>query len=190
MKKLISNLIFIIYLIIAIFVTVCLLSYNDYKVTEFGETSLIIVSDKKMQPDYNKGDLVIVEKSDEIEAGEKAFYYDTYNQQIKVKLGTIEGIEKVSESEINYIIDDGEHKISSEYVIGPSSTASVMQNAGTILGILESKWGFLFLIVLPALLAFVNQAMVVASGIKEAKEEAREEAKKETKEAEKNEQSK
>lgn len=190
MKKLISNLIFIIYLIIAIFVTVCLLSYNDYKVTEFGENSLIIVSDKKMQPDYNKGDLVIVEKSDEIEAGEKAFYYDTYNQQIKVKLGTIEGIEKVSESEINYIIDDGEHKISSEYVIGSSSTASVMQNAGTILGILESKWGFLFLIVLPALLAFVNQAMVVASGIKEAKEEAREEAKKETKEAEKNEQSK
>ena len=90
----------------------------------------------------------------------------------------------------NNTIDDGEHKISSEYVIGPSSTASVMQNAGTILGILESKWGFLFLIVLPALLAFVNQAMVVASGIKEAKEEAREEAKKETKEAEKNEQSK
>ena len=61
MKKVISNLIFIIYLIIAIFVTVCLLSYNDYKVTEFGDTSLIIVSDKKMQPDYNKGDLVIDE---------------------------------------------------------------------------------------------------------------------------------
>lgn len=186
MKKLISNIIFVFYLVVAIFVTVCLLSYNDYKVTEFGETSLVIVSDKKMQPDYNKGDLVIIEKSDEIEAGDKAFYYDTYNQQIKVKLGTIEDVEKVSESEINYIIDGGEHKISSEYVIGPVSTASVMQNAGTILGILESKWGFLFLIVLPALLAFVNQAMVVASGIKEAKEEA----KKESKEMEKNEQAK
>ncbi len=186
MKKVISNLIFIIYLIIAIFVTVCLLSYNDYKVTEFGDTSLIIVSDKKMQPDYNKGDLVIVEKSDEIKAGDKAFYYDTYNQQIKVKLGTIEDIEEVSESQINYMIDDGEHKISSEYVIGLASEASVMPNVGTILGIVESKWGFLFLIVLPALLAFVNQAMVVAAGIKEARKEVREE----TKEKEKNEQSK
>lgn len=186
MKKVISNLIFIIYLIIAIFVTVCLLSYNDYKVTEFGETSLVIVSDKKMQPDYNKGDLVIVEKLDEIEAGEKVLYYDTYNQQIKVKIATIEEVEEVSESQINYTIDDGEHKISSEYVLGPVSTASVMPNVGTILGIVESKWGFLFLIVLPALLAFVNQAMVVAAGIREAKKEAREEAK----EKEKNEQSK
>ena len=62
MKKVISNLIFIIYLIIAILITVCLLSYNDYKITEFGNTSLIIISDKKMQPDFNKGDLVIVEK--------------------------------------------------------------------------------------------------------------------------------
>lgn len=182
MKKVISNLIFIIYLIIAIFVTVCLLSYNDYKVTEFGDTSLIIVSDKKMQPDYNKGDLVIVEKSDEIKAGDKAFYYDTYNQKIKVTLGTIQDVEEVSESQINYIVDDGEHKISSEYVIGPASEATVMPNVGTILRIVESKWGFLFLIVLPALLAFVNQAMVVASGIKEARLEA--------KEIEKNEQSK
>ena len=89
MKKVISNLIFIIYLIIAILITVCLLSYNDYKITEFGKTSLIIISDKKMQPDFNKGDLVIVEKSeDDIKAGEKAFYYDTYTKQIKVKLGT------------------------------------------------------------------------------------------------------
>lgn len=190
MKKVISNIIFIFYLVVAIFVTVCLLSYNDYKITDFGETSLIIVSDKKMQPDYNKGDLIIVAESDEMEVGEKVFYYDTYSQQIKVKLGTIEGVEKISETQINYIVDDGEHKISSEYVIGPESEASVMPNVGTILGILESKWGFLFLIVLPALLAFVNQAMVVASGIKEAKQEAKKEPKKESKEIENNEQSK
>ena len=170
MKKLILNTIFIIYLIVAIFVTVCLLSYNEYKVTQFGETSLVIISDKKMQPDYNKGDLIILEKSDDIKAGDKAFYYDTYNQKIRIKLGTIEDVEKISEDKINYIIDDGQHKISNEFVIGPVATATVMPNIGTILSILESKWGFLFLIVLPALLAFVNQAMVVASGIKEAKE--------------------
>ena len=184
MKKVISNLIFIIYLIIAILITVCLLSYNDYKITEFGKTSLIIISDKKMQPDFNKGDLVIVEKSaDDIKAGEKAFYYDTYTKQIKVKLGTIEDVNKESESQITYVVDDGEHMISSEYVIGSAETAKVMPKVGTILKIVESKWGFLFLIVFPALLAFVNQAMVVASGIKEAKKEA----KKEAEEIEKNE---
>ena len=182
MKKIISNVVFIVYLVIAIFLTVCLLSYNDYKVTEFGDKSLVIVSDKKMEPDFNKGDLVIVEKSDDIKAGDKVFYYDTYNQKIKVKLGEIAEVEKVSEAQTNYVLDDGEHKISSEYVIGPSSEASTIKKMGTVLGIVESKWGFLFLIVFPALLAFVNQAMVVISGIKEAKQEAQtEKNKKKTK---------
>lgn len=175
MKKVISNTIFIIYLVIAILLTVCLLSYNDYKITEFGDTSLIIVTDKKMEPDYNKGDLVIVQKSDEIEVGEKVFYYDTYSQKIKVKLGTIEDVQKIDGVDSAYVVDDGEHKIASEYVIGPSSETSVVPKLGTVLKIVESKWGFLFLIVFPALLAFVNQAMVVAGGIKEAKKEAKNE---------------
>ena len=36
MKRVIGNIIFVIYAIIAIFVTVCLLSFNQYKVSEFG----------------------------------------------------------------------------------------------------------------------------------------------------------
>ena len=84
---------------------------------------------------------------------------------------------------IKYLIDDGEYEISDEYVIGPTSTATVMPNVGTVLGIIESRWGFLFLIVLPALIAFVNQIMVVATGIKQAKKEIKEETKEDKKEA-------
>ena len=62
MKKIISNGLFIIYVAIAIFVTVCLLSYNEFKVTEFGDYSLVIISDEGLEPDFNKGDLVIVNK--------------------------------------------------------------------------------------------------------------------------------
>lgn len=174
MKKVFSNIVFVIYLIIAVFTTICLLSYNDYKITEFGDYSLIIITDKKKQPDYNKGDLVIVEKSDEIEAGDRAFYYDTYSREIKVELGEMEKVEKTSD-DIYYTIDDGEHRISYEYVIGPEENATVIPKVGTILKIIESKWGFLFLIVFPALLAFVNQGFVVVSGIKEAKEEKEDE---------------
>ena len=42
---------------------------------------------------------------------------------------------------------------------------------GTVLSVLESKWGFLFLIVLPALLAFFYQITVVVSDIKNSKED-------------------
>ena len=73
-------------------------------------------------------------------------------------------------SDVIYSIDNGNAKISSKFLIGEVSNAKYMKNVGTVLGIFESKWGFLFLIVLPALLAFVNQIIVVISGIKEAKE--------------------
>ena len=46
MKKIIGNIIFIIYAIIAVFVTICLLSYNEFKVTEFGETSLVLIDNE------------------------------------------------------------------------------------------------------------------------------------------------
>ena len=43
MKKKFLSFIFIIYVIIAIFVTICLLSYNRFKITEFGDKSLLII---------------------------------------------------------------------------------------------------------------------------------------------------
>lgn len=174
MKKTLSNILFSVYIVVAIFVTVTLLSYNEFKVTEFGNYSLIIISDSGLAPDFNKGDLVIVNKKDPILTGRKAFFYDTYNEQIEVKLGVIEEAEKVTTSETTYTLE-GERKISGQYILGPANTAEILPKVGMILGILQSKWGFLFLIVLPALLAFVNQIGVVYSGIKQAKKEAKEE---------------
>ena len=178
MKKTLSNILFSIYIVVAIFVTVTLLSYNEFRVTEFGSYSLIIISNNELAPEFNKGDLVIVNKDDKVLAGRKAFFYDTYNEKIEVRLGLIEGAEKVTSNETTYTLE-GERKISGQYVLGPANTAQIMPKVGTILGILQSKWGFLFLIVLPALLAFVNQIGVVYSGIKQAKKE--EKAEKEAK---------
>ena len=169
MKKVISNVIFVIYVVIAIFVTVCLLSYNEFKVTEFGDNSLVIITDDELSPEYEKGDLVIVTKSKLIPVGEKAFFYDTYNRKIEIKLGEIVEAQRVSSSEVTYELE-GKHKISSEYVLGPSSTTSKIPKVGTILSILESKWGFLFIIVLPALLAFIYQISVVISELRKSKE--------------------
>ncbi len=166
MKKIISNTIFTLYIIIAVFVTICLLSYNDYKVSVFGDTSFIIVSDNKLEPVFNKGDLVIIGNDEEIEVNDQVLYYNTYNEQIKVRLGTVTDVKKEA-SETDYSIDGVDY--SSKLIIGKVSNAKFMKNAGTVLGIFESKWGFLFLIVLPALLAFVNQIIVVISGIKETK---------------------
>lgn len=170
MKKTITNIIFIIYVVIAVFVTICLLSYNQFKVTEFGDYSLVIVTDDEMAPDFNKGDLIIVDKSQEVLPGDKAFFYDTYNRQIEIRLGEVNDLERVTETESTYTFD-GDHKVSSEYVLGGENTASVIPVAGTILSVLESKWGFLFLIVLPVLLMFFHQITVVIADLKNSKDD-------------------
>mgnify|MGYP004613787437 CR=1 FL=1 len=170
MKKLILNILVIIYIVIAIFLTILLLSYNEFKVTEIGGNSLIIIKDNDLAPDYNKGDLVIVNSEDSVKVGQKVFYYETVDSKLKIKQGEIEDSEQVTSKDVAYTLD-GEKKIAGKYLIGTTESAKVIKNAGTVLGILESKWGFLFIIVLPALLLVINQIGVVFNGIKEAKKE-------------------
>ena len=170
MKKGLRNIIFSIYIVIAVFTTVCLLSFNNFRVSEFGNNSLVIIDDNKLEPEFNKGDLVIVNKKDAIVDGEKVFFYTTEDREIQIKLGEVTKSERVTKTETTYTIGEN-HKISSEYVLGSAKTASIIPKVGTVLGILESKWGFLFLIVMPTLIAFLYQITVVFSEIKETDKE-------------------
>ena len=169
-KKVLGNILLVIYAIIAVFTTICLLSYNDFKVTEFGDNSFVLITNDEYTPDFNSGDLVIVNSGDKININDKAFFYNTYDRNIEVKLGNIEGKEEANERQTTYTVEGG-HRVSGEYVLGPAKTATVIGEVGTVLAVLESKWGFLFLIVFPALLAFIYQITTVASEIKEGKQD-------------------
>lgn len=168
MKRIIGNIIFIIYAIIAVFVTICLLSFNEFKVTEFGDSSWVIIDNNELEPNYNKGDLVIVNKEDRIREGDTIFFYNTSTDKVEVTLAEVTKVEKVSNSEYTYNLE-GDYTISSEYVLGNAESTTVISKIGTVLGVLESKWGFLILIVFPSLLAFIYEITVVFSEIREGK---------------------
>lgn len=168
MKKAISNFLFILYAVIAIFVTVCLLSFNEFKVTEFGTKTLILVTDEGLEPRFKKGDLVIVDKKNDILTNRKAFFYNSGDMKIDIKMGTVEAIEKVTPTETTYTFE-GSLRKSSQYMIGSAEGAEVIPAVGGILAVLESKWGFLFLIVMPSLLAFIYQISVVIQELKDSK---------------------
>lgn len=170
MGKKISNFLFIIYVAIAIFVTICLLSYNQFKVTEFGNKSLLLITDDGLSPDFKKGDLVILDKSSKIITGKKAFFYMITDRKVEVKLGTVDKLKTVTDTETTYTFE-GDRDVSGEYVLGPSDTAEIIPVVGGILNVLESKWGFLFLIVLPSLIAFIYQISVVIENIRNNKDE-------------------
>ena len=170
MKKVLKEVIFAIYIIVAILVTMCLLSYNSFKVSEFGSKTsktLVIVKNERQTPGFNNGDLIIVDKNEPILTGRDVFYYTTEDRKVVIETAKVNNIEKVTESQKTYELE-GKLKISSDYVIGSTENVEVLPKVGKILEVLESKWGFLFLIILPVLLAFIYQITIVYSDIKES----------------------
>ena len=61
MKKVIENIIIGILIIVISLMSVLLLSYNEYHVSQFGNKSLLIANSDML--DYQKGSLLIVKKS-------------------------------------------------------------------------------------------------------------------------------
>ena len=58
--KIIGGIFLAAYVVVAIVLTVLLLNYNKYNVTEINGNTFIIVKDEELKPSFQKGDLVIV----------------------------------------------------------------------------------------------------------------------------------
>ena len=67
----------ILYVILAIFVTICLLNFNDYRITVFGNKSLLLIKDD-LGDNYKKNDLLVVTKDDgsSVREGDSIFFYN------------------------------------------------------------------------------------------------------------------
>ena len=76
-KKILLSLIVIVYFSFALFMTILVLNFNDYNVTQFDDTSLVIISEEVSHDDYKKGDLVIV-KSEKVEKLQNLLRQDIY----------------------------------------------------------------------------------------------------------------
>lgn len=164
MKRTLGNLIVIVYVIISITVTLCLLNYNDYNVTEFGSNTLILITDTSLEPDFTKGDLVIANKDDinKIKAGDKIFFYNNKD----IKLAQVNSVNEYDGVSSTYILD-GNYQLVEDDIIGRVEDVKTYNKLGTILNVLESKWGFLFLIIFPSVIAFLREIFEVAMELKE-----------------------
>ncbi|MBR0426994.1 MAG: hypothetical protein IJK18_02170 [Clostridia bacterium] len=154
MKKTIGNLIIIIYAVVAIFTTICLLTFNEYKVSEFGDKTLVIINKDEEGTKYKKGDLVIVGKEgyEKADKGDTIFFYDNDG----IKIAEVEQKNDFGDAGITFTIE-GNYQVVKSDMIGASNNEKVISKVGSILSVLESKWGFLFLIVFPSLLAFLHE---------------------------------
>ena len=154
MQKKKEILIIIIYVAVAIFTTICLLTFNEYRVSEFGDKTLVIINKDEEGTIYKKGDLVIVGKQgyEKADKGDTIFFYD--NDGIKIA----EVVQKndYGDSGVTFTIE-GNYQVVKSDMIGTANNSKVISKVGSVLSVLESKWGFLFLIVFPSLLAFLHE---------------------------------
>ena len=86
--KIIGGIFLAAYVVVAIVLTVLLLNYNKYNVTEINGNTFIIVKDEELKPSFQKGDLVIVKRNamKEVEIGDKIFFYDIYEGNVSFNL--------------------------------------------------------------------------------------------------------
>ena len=152
----IKNLFIFAYILVILFITVCLLAYNDYKLTVFGDKTLVPVIDDDLEPNYTVGDLLIIKKDkiEDVKVGDIIFFYRTRSGETTINFAPVTDLEELTATETTITVE-GDFRLSSTNFIGKTESASVIPNVGKILHTLESKWGFLFLGVFPSFLVFI-----------------------------------
>jgi hypothetical protein len=140
-KSIILTIVVVIFFSFAIAMTVLLLNFNDYGITQFNDTSLLIIREEISLDNYKKGDLVIVEskKINRINPGDELFIYKTTQNKnvVNIDVGKV-GQVHLDDNEVTF--QNGE-TYDMKYVVGKAT--KTYEKIGTYLAILESKWGFL-----------------------------------------------
>ncbi len=167
-KSFISFVLFVIYFVFALVMTVLLLNFNDYGVTQFGEKSFILINGKISNDLYKDGNLVVVEAKniEEYKVGEYVFTYRVGADRIPtVQVGKIGNVYP-EEKAISF--ENGE-TYSEEFIAGIA--VDQHEKVGGILSVIESKWGFLFIVLIPVFLIFIYEVYALIIEIKYGNEE-------------------
>lgn len=159
--KIVWDLCIIVYVILSVFITICLLSYNEYNVTEFGDRVLVIVKNDNTS-NYEEGDLIVATKSDAYKIGDEVFYYIQRGKKYYINFGKIENQRNHSVIIDNEVIED-------KFLIGNDKDIQVIPKVGSVLSFLESKWGYLSIIILPILVAFLYEVYSILKELRKGK---------------------
>lgn len=167
--KILANTLIVVYAAIAIIVTVLLLSYNDYHCSVIGGYTFILVTDDELEPNYPEGSLVLVKetKAKNINSGDYIFLYrDITSTQFEIKYAEVlMKDDSKGEQNTQYVLE-GNTIIDHSDVIGKAENVKIIPNLGTILSILESRYGYLFLIVVVSFIAFLYEIYELIMEIK------------------------
>ncbi len=147
----------VIIIVYVIIMTAYILNKNKYGYTQFGNYTFHNISlfDEKNVQNTKNGDLLVVKNSNDIKEGDVIYYYAPYNESYILRTDAVVAMESDDYSSLYTVDHGGAVTISSNRVIGKYATT--YHKIGAVVGVLESRIGFLFLVLLPIMIVFIYQ---------------------------------
>ena len=170
LKNILVGIIGIIYFVFVIINTILMLNINKYGVTQFDDMTLVVIKSEISSNNYIKGDLVVVRKPkfENIQVGDELFIYKIKKDGSPViDLGIVGEIHEKDES----LSFENGASYEMDYVIGGSE--KVYHEIGKYFSIIQSQWGFLFIILVPSFLIFVYELYAIIVEVKYGKPDAK-----------------
>ena len=148
----------VIIIIYVVLVTMFVLCKNKYGYPQFGDYSFAnidLIAEKNVK-DTKKGDLLVVKNSNDIHKGDLIYYYAVLNDNYIVRSAVVADVKEDDYSALYTVsLSNTTINVASSRVLGKYST--VYNNLGSILSVLESRVGFLLLVLLPIMVVFIYQ---------------------------------
>ena len=148
----------VIIIVYVIAITAFILCRNKYGYTQFGDYTFDNVSliDERNITAAKKGDLLVIKNSNDFKVGDVIYYYAAYNETYVVRSDVILKIDDDGYTSL-FTIKHGDDEITvvDTRIIGKYT--STYKGLGAFLDVVESRVGFLFLVLLPIMIVFIYQ---------------------------------
>lgn len=147
----------VVIIVYVICITMGILLRNKYGYTQIEDYTFVTMQEETYEyiDKAKEGDLLIVRGSKKIEVGDVIYYYVNINNQYVVKSGTVAEMTEGETTSLYILNDDARTTVASTKVLGKES--NLYPTWGKILDVLMSRFGFLFLVLLPIMVVFIYQ---------------------------------
>lgn len=160
MKKIIVRVIICIYIVVAVFTTASLFTYNKQNLSEFNNKVFVKLEDDVQN--YKKGSLLVVDKKNNYQANDNVFYCKLKKKKCIINYGTVDTMMGGTPTINNEIISE-------KLIIGKDENVRVIPFIGSIMNVLESRWGYLCVVVVPILIGFLYELISIIKEMKNKK---------------------
>lgn len=166
--KIIGGIAIGVFISVSILLTVYLLNFNNYGVSQIGDLTFLTIQDNSAK--LESGSLNIVRKTEvsSINEGDWIFFYQTQVEEDLIRSGEVSNVRKLNESEATFELEGG-RDVSSYYLIGSYDEVTTIPLVGNFIQVLSSRWGFLFLIIAPISMLLIYQIYALFNELKKDK---------------------